>query len=56
MLIEKKFKNYIDILLHHTLILFFIWIYISNNCVFLKCVKLNNFYINVWVDVKITII
>jgi len=56
MLIEKKFINYIDILLHRTLILFFIWIYISNNCIFLKCVNFNNLYTNVWLGVKITII
>jgi len=52
----KKFINYIDILLHYTLILFFIWIYILNNYIFLKCVKFNNFYTNVLVGIKITII
>jgi len=52
----KKFINYIDILLHYTLILFFIWIYILNNCIFLKCVKFNNFYTNILVSIKITII
>jgi len=59
MLIEKEIINYIDILLHRTLILsfiFFIWNYISNNCIFLKCIKFNNFYTNVWVGVKIRII
>ena len=56
MLITKKFINYIDILLHHNLILFFIWIYILNNYIFLKGVKFNNFYINILVGIKITII
>ena len=53
---KKKFINYIDILLYHTLIILFIWIHISDNCIFLKCIKLNNFYPIVWVGVKITII
>jgi len=52
----KKFISYIDILLYYTLILFFIRIYILNNCIFLKCVKFNNFYTNVLVGIKITII
>jgi len=52
----KKFINYIDILLHCTLILFFIWISILNNCIFLKCVKFNNFYTYILVSIKIKII
>jgi len=56
MIITKKFINYIDILLHHTLILFFILIYILNNCIILKCVKFNNFYTNILVGIKIKII
>jgi len=56
LIIQKKIINYIDLLLHHSLILSFIWIYILNNCIFLKCIKFNNFYPIFWVDIKITII
>jgi len=35
---------------------FFIWIYILNNCIFLKYVKFNDLYTKVWIGVKITII